>query len=464
MNVLMDVLKSQMILGTDNNKSIKKIIINMIILLLIDKINNIIPEITEFIKNYLHNKYKKINIDNLITNDTREIVSSIKYILEPSSVCCKSASLMYHINKINNVKNVVYKKGSFILSDSCEIEIYEHINVKLISFIEGHDDTPDIINLILYSYTKPLQYILNFVKKIELEYDLYARSSLTQLHYFQECEKKINNNYASYNIANDSIRFRAMKFNTNKNMSNIFGEEIDKIKSRLDFFIDNPNFYTRLGIPHTLGILLSGAPGTGKTSCIKAIASYTNRHVINVSLKKTTTTDELFNLFHNDRLETNNSPSGYYAIPTDKRLYVIEDIDCLTDIALERKLLDVNKPKCSNENKADDKAENVVTLSFLLNLLDGVLEIPGRIVILTSNFPEKLDSALLRPGRIDLSIKFGNCKLKTISDIFFHFYNIKITPSESCDDKITPAELIKILCSNSDHEKAYQEIISYCNT
>jgi MoxR-like ATPase len=93
-------------------------------------------------------------------------------------------------------------------------------------------------------------------------------------------------------------------------------------------------FYIKRGIPRTLGILLSGSPGTGKTSTIKAISSHTNRHVINIKLNKESTQDDLFKLFHTKEIHTINGDC--YIIPTEKRLYVIEDIDCLTDVVMAR--------------------------------------------------------------------------------------------------------------------------------
>jgi len=69
------------------------------------------------------------------------------------------------------------------------------------------------------------------------------------------------------------------------------------IKERVDMFIHHKDWYIKKGIPHTLGILLHGPPGTGKTSIIKSIAKDTNRHVINIKLYKDTTQTQLRNLF-----------------------------------------------------------------------------------------------------------------------------------------------------------------------
>jgi len=89
-----------------------------------------------------------------------------------------------------------------------------------------------------------------------------------------------------------------------------------------------------------------------------------------------------------------------YNIPLDQRIYVLEDIDCQGDLVLDRNLTRIRT------NKKDISGSEKMDMSFLLNLLDGVLETPGRIIIMTSNYPDLLDKALIRPGRIDIISKF----------------------------------------------------------
>jgi len=120
--------------------------------------------------------------------------------------------------------------------------------------------------------------------------------------------------------------------------------------------------------------------------------------------------------------------------------------------------------KQEQNEKPENKEE--ITLSFLLNLLDGVLETPGRILIITSNYPERLDKALIRPGRIDLNIKFDNADMDMILEMFQHFYNldetgirkIKLELDSSIDMMLTPAEVIAVLCN---HYKSPLDAVAY---
>jgi len=261
------------------------------------------------------------------------------------------------------------------------------------------------------------------------------------------------------------LGFHMIPFFTNKSLSNVYGPQFRLIRSRVDFFMNNEDWYRSKGIPYTLGLLVYGPPGTGKTSCIKAIANTTKRHIVNVHLTEQTTKSHLQNLFYDDKLmiEKSNGQVEFLTIPCSKRIYVMEDIDCLSSVILDRSLIEVQKEL--DEKEEEQKKKNKIldsfqgnrpgvpenekiTLSFLLNLLDGVLETPGRILIMSSNYPERIDKALIRPGRIDLNIRFGECDTETVREMVHHAYDINMSELQQYDfaNKVyTPAQVNQIL-------------------
>ena len=85
------------------------------------------------------------------------------------------------------------------------------------------------------------------------------------------------NNRKDFSRLPPNMTFTMKQFQTNRKFSNLFGNDIDLIRSRVHFFTKNRKWYDEKGIPYTLGLLLSGNPGTGKTSTIKCLANETNR-------------------------------------------------------------------------------------------------------------------------------------------------------------------------------------------
>jgi chaperone BCS1 len=246
-----------------------------------------------------------------------------------------------------------------------------------------------------------------------------------------------------------TLTFNMNEFKTSKSFTNVYGGHVDELKERLDLFVNHPEWYAERGIPHSLGIMLHGIPGAGKTSTIKAIAKDTHRHIFNLSLRPFTTQKQLLNLFFNETVVVHkyDGSKTTYNIPINRRVYVIEDIDCMTDVTLDRSLLAAS----ANPSAVSTEGGDAVTLSFLLNLLDGVLETPGRILVITSNYPEKLDKALVRPGRIDVKIEFTNASREFIREMVARFYSepslsINEIPAE-LDNVFTPAEVMESLCT-----------------
>lgn len=84
--------------------------------------------------------------------------------------------------------------------------------------------------------------------------------------------------------------------------------------------------------------------------------------------------------------------------------------------------------------------KNTLTLSGLLNAIDGVASQEGRVLIMTTNHPEHLDPALTRPGRVDLSIAFSLATTQQIKDLFLSMYSI-----DTADTTRQPTKISQIL-------------------
>ena len=259
------------------------------------------------------------------------------------------------------------------------------------------------------------------------------------------------------------------KFTTNRTFENVFFEERKHVQDRTKFFLENRGWYDKKGIPYTLGFMFHGPPGCGKTSTVKAVANEGRRHIINVQLSEIKTKAQLQHLFFNDEIYVyNGTNTEKYIIPVSDRLYVIEDIDAMGDMVLRRewKTPYPTKPAPVKEEDAwlsrEKEAEKeVIDLSFLLNLLDGTLEANGRILIITTNFPERIDRALIRPGRIDLIVNFKTCNLEVLNEMIEAFYDKVFIPitDPALNYKWSPAEVNQILFRNFNNpEQAIQEL------
>lgn len=240
-----------------------------------------------------------------------------------------------------------------------------------------------------------------------------------------------------------NISFTMTPFYSNKKFSNIFGTDVRKIQHRLEFFLNNKSWYDEKGIPYQLGMMLSGKPGTGKTSIIRAIANMTKRHIVNVNFSNITTTSQLKNLFFNEKLvvytDSTMTETKTFHIPIEQRLYVLEEIDAIGDILKQR----------TEDKDMGNVIPDELTLGEILTVLDGTMEVPGRIIVMTSNHPEHLDKALMRPGRVDVRAFFGNATRELIIEMFEAYVEIPFPrrkyESVLPHEVLTPAEVGEVI-------------------
>jgi hypothetical protein len=207
---------------------------------------------------------------------------------------------------------------------------------------------------------------------------------------------------------------------------------------------------------------------------VKAIAAEGRRHIVNVQLSEIKTKTQLQHLFFNDDIHVYNGVNTEkYTIPVAERLYVIEDIDAMGDTVLRREWkkpqMAASKPKEEDAwlNREKETEKETLDLAFLLNLLDGTLEANGRILIITTNFPERIDRALIRPGRVDMIVNFKTCSVAILREMASAFYEkeVVIPDDESLSYKWTPAEVNQILFRNFENpEEAVRELLTLTKT
>jgi len=213
------------------------------------------------------------------------------------------------------------------------------------------------------------------------------------------------------------------------------------IDKHLENFLnpDTKEKYFRLGIPYKCNYLLEGHWGTGKTSLITALATHYGYGLSILPFSSKLGDVELFRGIKRMK---------------EKTFLILEDIDSLF---IDRKSGDTNK--------------NRITFSGLLNTLDGIATPDGLITFMTTNHKNKLDPALIRPGRIDYVMKFGYITKNQMKSMFIKFsdlqekeeQNSKFTKfwdalkNVNCKDKLTTGLLQQYLFKYLDNSDAMIE-------
>jgi hypothetical protein len=349
------------------------------------------------------------------------------------------------------------------------VRVGEDIYFRLLK-IDADEGSIKNIKFQLFCKQGNIRTLQSFVDTCNQDYERKMLNKLgNDLYYFdQVVEGKKKQQRTNQNpLPTGFLVYTKHKFSTTRTFENVYFEEQPVVKKRVEFFLGNRSWYERKGIPYTLGFLFHGAPGTGKTSEIKAIANVARRHPVNIQLSEIKTKTQLRHLFFSDDIHVfNGNTLEKYTIPISERVYIIEDADAMGDVLLNRDWKRPEKPAPKDPfapELDDDIIKDPIDLAFLLNLLDGTLESSGRIVVFTSNYPERFDKALIRPGRIDMIIEFKKCSSKIVREMIMGFYDLEELEwnHPELDGKWSPAEVNQILFRNfEDPAQAMQEIIN----
>ena len=165
--------------------------------------------------------------------------------------------------------------------------------------------------------------------------------------------------------------------------------------------------YEVLGVPYHRGYLFHGLPGTGKTSLVSALAAHFGMSIYVINLGE-----------FNDR----SLMGAVNQVPTNSVL-LFEDIDCMRGSqSRERADLGSGRNATATPSMKENASTNGVTLSGLLNVLDGFHAPSGVLFVMTTNHVEKLDLALLRPGRVDYKLFLGKASDQQKAELYRRFF------------------------------------------
>lgn len=242
--------------------------------------------------------------------------------------------------------------------------------------------------------------------------------------------------------------------NKKKTFDSLFFSQKKELLEVLNKFQTKTMYPSHIGMDTKLGILLYGPPGTGKTGTITAIANMLQRNIIIINFTSVTTCGQLDALLTPERFKDH--------------IFVFDEFDCILDAlggtnreAKEEKndwgtmLLAAEGEErkqiltMMREGKKVTK-DQPIDMAYLLQKLDGIVSAEDRMIIATTNNPDKINSALLRPGRFDLKLCLGPCTRAMVCDILAYYYKDiegvqgRVAAVRLPDSVITPLELVNL--------------------
>ena len=264
---------------------------------------------------------------------------------------------------------------------------------------EDYDKNTSIFEWQLYIYTIKTKKHINTLEEFISKLDKYISA---------EIEGEETGKYVYYD---NSMRNKTID-HKGRNFSNVFvpNKQEDLILNSVNSFMHSREWYMQHHIPYHFGILLYGPPASGKTSIAQAIVEqFKIRNTVVV------TGDSLYRL-----ASIVDESAPFYYSKNKSRAVIVEDIDCSKISSMRGSVPDTYK------NKEDYQRSGLGTL---LNSIDGIYAPSNIIYIFTTNHPEQIDPALIRPGRIDLALKIDYANEETFRKFCeFHYGEGTITP------------------------------------
>jgi len=423
-------------------------IYDMIIGLLVAKIiqslfNYSLADIKYFIKNMYNfdfiNKGKVVITCTPSNPDSRfRILQAIDYIIKNNEI------KPTHISYDNNGRDFIIR-----YMDKTNVK---KINISISSEdVDKKKDEALVARITIYTIT----FTSRYYKSTEIEAIIND--------WIKEWENSVNQK----NIQITRDEEQSKDFKSFKTFGNLFFDGKDILIKTLDRFKNNVELYKKLGRPYTLGILLYGEPGCGKTSVLKAISNYMNLDIHTINIKNYDDINDFMGCWYMS-LKTNS----YKGDSLKEKIIHLPEIDYLSDQFLKDEETKQNKEKekessdknivinlnKNNEDNDKDKKKKVLNKAFFRELFDGVDEQYGRIIVMDTNNPERLDPIMIRDGRIDVKLKFDKMSAENMKLYIEHVYNKNLSKDiELPDRKFRVAKIQTIIETSINDELSIEE-------
>jgi hypothetical protein len=380
--------------------------------------------------------------------------------------------------RIDNDDGLKSKKSIDIHNNNEDIymldkDVYITMNQRIGKGLYGYD----CVNIDMVMITnKGTTFLQQYIENIYSEYDNYMKNSGSY----------IGKMFTYVSMSGMKPTYIENNLDRNQKFDNLFFSQKQTVINMVDKLKDI-GYFKRTGIKRKISLLFNGKSGSGKTCCVNAIANYTNRAIIYVPISRITKNMEIERILYSRKYND-------HVIPNDKKIILFDEIDTFTNISMKKnnrkkkyvdknndnddydngsKIIDIEckidtlanamasvKPNINIINKKDDcvidsKRDNVENDAFnigvFLNLLDGINDQDGMIIIATSNECERLDEALTRDGRMKL-IEFENMSRKEIGEMIEKYTDTVLLAYQKNmirDDKTIQNLTLKYACLNA---------------